>query len=74
MLLFGCSIKTIYVNLFCGTKGNTMNLFFNVDDSKINSGSAKHATLLTVAILLTAFSIKAHAVGANVLQIAQYIK
>lgn len=51
-----------------------MNLFFNVDDSKINSGSAKHATLLTMAILLTAFSIKAHAVGANVLQIAQYIK
>ncbi|WP_157471337.1 hypothetical protein [Halodesulfovibrio spirochaetisodalis] len=51
-----------------------MNLFFNVDDSKINTGSAKLATLLTAAILFTAFSIKAHAVGANVLQFAQYIK
>lgn len=74
MILFVRSIKTILFNLFCGTKGNTMNLFFNVDDSKHTSGSAKHATMLTMAILLTAFSIKAHAVGVNVLQIAQYIK
>ncbi|MEZ0576452.1 hypothetical protein [Halodesulfovibrio aestuarii] len=51
-----------------------MNLFFNVDDTKFNAGSTKHATLLTMAILITAFSIKAHAVGANVLQLAQYIK
>jgi len=70
----GAQSKTILVNLFCGTKGTTMNLFFNVDDSKFTTGSAKQATLLTIAILLTAFSIKAHAVGANVLQLAQYIK